>query len=96
MATRDTLSFKAVGAVVRSIAGRDRKREFIVIGERDGETLIADGRLHRVSSPKKKNPRHLKLITYLTESEAELFASSPNDETVQDILKCAIRRTQTD
>lgn len=92
----DVVSCCAVGAVVRSIAGRDKKREFIVIGERDASALIVDGALHRLSSPKKKNPRHLRLITRLSEQETKRLCDSPSDETVQDILKCAIRRTQTD
>lgn len=84
------------GTVVRSVAGRDRKREFIVIGERDGMALVADGSLHEAASPKVKNPRHLKCIARLDECECERLRTCPNDETLQDILKRAISRTQTD
>lgn len=84
------------GTVVRSAAGRDRKREFIVIGERDGMALIADGSLHRVNSPKAKNLRHLKHLATLDESETARLRDSLTDETLQDILKHAICRTQTD
>lgn len=50
----------AVGRVVYSAAGRDKKRAFIIIAvEDDGSVLIADGKLRTVSKPKRKNLRHL-------------------------------------
>lgn len=49
-----------IGRVVRSKAGRDAGREFLVIGIPD-ETYayIADGRLRKAETPKKKKRRHL-------------------------------------
>lgn len=53
-----------VGAVVQSKAGRDRYRLYIIIGEtQDGRALIANGRLHTLESPKKKNLRHLTVLS---------------------------------
>lgn len=53
------------GAVVRSVAGRDRHRIFMVTGACDDGSLcvmIADGALHTLSKPKKKNLRHLAVL----------------------------------
>ena len=55
-----------VGCIVQSAAGRDKNRFFIITGivtdGSDGMVYIADGRLHKVQSPKKKKLMHLKFI----------------------------------
>ena len=49
-----------VGRVVRSTAGRDAGRLFLVIGVAGEEhLLIADGDLRKLEKPKKKKLRHL-------------------------------------
>ena len=53
-----------VGRIVYSVAGRDKKRPFVIIGIaedalEDGIVYIADGKLHRFSSPKRKKLKHL-------------------------------------
>lgn len=51
------------GRIVRSKNGRDRYRLFAIIGKNeDGSVLIADGKLHKISSPKKKNMRHIEVL----------------------------------
>lgn len=48
---------------VLSLAGRDMGRVALEVGETaDGRVLVADGRTHRISNPKKKNPKHLVVI----------------------------------
>lgn len=45
------------GTVVYSVAGRDKKRPFVIVGVADedsGTVYIADGSLHILSSPKRK------------------------------------------
>ena len=49
-----------IGMIVKSLAGRDKHRAFVVVGRLDEEhLLIADGRLRRIDKPKKKKLRHL-------------------------------------
>jgi ribosomal protein L14E/L6E/L27E len=49
-----------VGRIVRSTAGRDKGRLFLVIGVADEEhLLIADGDLRKLEKPKKKKLKHL-------------------------------------
>ncbi len=50
------------GYIVRSTAGRDKKRVFLIVGEKDGRVLVADGTLHTLSRPKEKNLRHLAVL----------------------------------
>ena len=53
----------AKGAIVRSVCGRDRKRLFVIVDVcDDGRVLVADGKLHKLSCPKKKNLRHIKVL----------------------------------
>lgn len=52
-----------IGAVVQSKTGRDRYRLYVIVGvTEDGRALIANGRLHTLEKPKKKNLRHLAVL----------------------------------
>jgi ribosomal protein L14E/L6E/L27E len=60
-----------VGRVVRSKAGRDSGRMFLVVGVADDEhLLLADVDLRKVEKPKKKKLRHLEATVYDCESTA--------------------------
>ncbi len=49
-----------VGRVVRSKAGRDKGRLFLVVGvSGDEHLLLADGDLRKLEKPKKKKLKHL-------------------------------------
>ena len=47
------------GELVRSLAGRDKDRYFVAVSVHGGRVYIADGKRHRLSAPKAKNPRHI-------------------------------------
>ena len=53
-----------LGHLVVSLAGRDKDCVCAVVGmsEDEGYVLIADGRIRKVESPKKKKLKHLKPI----------------------------------
>ncbi|MDR0821569.1 MAG: KOW domain-containing RNA-binding protein [Oscillospiraceae bacterium] len=51
------------GMLVQSRAGHDKGRFFAVIAVNENFALIADGKEHRLQSPKKKNPKHLAILT---------------------------------
>ena len=60
-----------VGRVVRSRAGRDSGRLFLVVNILDDEhLLLGDGDLRKVEKPKKKKLRHLEATAYYCESPA--------------------------
>ena len=85
-----------IGYAVTSVAGRDRKRDFLIVGvcedkAYDGMVYIADGRLHKIGSPKRKKLIHLKLHGRLTSGEeiSKLKAGTATDSDVQAaILLC--------
>ncbi|MEE1200072.1 MAG: hypothetical protein U0L09_05420 [Christensenellales bacterium] len=50
-----------VGSVVRSMAGRDQGRLFVVVQELDADfVMIANGKLRGIDRLKKKRRKHLK------------------------------------
>lgn len=56
----ETTNDIAVGQVVKSKAGRDKGRVFVIVDILDDKyVMIADGDLRKVDSPKKKKIKHL-------------------------------------
>ena len=89
METKENLPI--VGTVVKSCAGRDRKRVFIVTGvteAADGMRLtVVNGELRKQEKPKYKNPRHVKPVGHLTDEEMKLLAEDGSDEAVKVLVK---------
>jgi len=49
-----------LGQVVRSLAGRDKGKPYLIIDiMAGGRVLLVDGRIRTVNKPKKKNIKHL-------------------------------------
>ena len=63
-----------VGTVVRSLRGRDKKRPYMIVGvAEDGErVLLADGQLHKITSPKEKNLRHIAVLAIADGDETSI------------------------
>jgi len=68
-----------LGMIVRSKAGRDAGRFFIVIGfTPEGYAMICDGSTHTVEKPKKKKVRHLEVQpVYVSSILEKIEASKP-------------------
>lgn len=59
----------SIGQLVKSKAGRDKDRLFIIIGIIDDQYVtIVDGDLRRVETPKRKKIRHLSKINRVSET----------------------------
>ena len=74
-----------VGRIVRSRAGRDSGRLFVILSEVDSDfVIIADGLLRRIDRPKKKRRKHL-------DATPERFPSMtpwpPEDHMIRSALK---------
>ena len=56
--------FDCTGCIVQSTAGRDRGDLFFVVGVEEcaKRVLLADGKRRKVSSPKAKQPGHIKPV----------------------------------
>jgi len=61
-----------IGTVVLSRQGRDKGNYFVCVKVlSESEILIADGELHKLKKPKKKNVKHVKLNGVTLESVKE-------------------------
>ena len=58
-----------IGRVVKSGAGRDAGRFYMVVDAADGYIFIADGKVRRLKSPKRKNPKHLSKTNTMLNAE---------------------------
>lgn len=60
----DTAPDTWVGSIVLSLAGRDRKRLFVIVSldEVNGYVYVADGKLRQIQHPKKKKSKHVKIV----------------------------------
>ena len=50
------------GNVVRSIKGRDKDKLSVVLSFNDNKVYISDGKEHKLTKPKLKNPKHLEYL----------------------------------
>lgn len=48
------------GMIVKSVAGRDKDRYYLVMKMEKKRVFIADGKVRKLNSLKQKNPLHLK------------------------------------
>lgn len=71
-----------IGQIVKSKAGRDKDRVFIIIHILDEQhVLVCDGDLRKLSSPKKKKVKHLVIYnTVLTEFAEKLQGNENLDD----------------
>ena len=83
------------GQFVRSKAGRDKGRVFIVVDMIDDQyVLVADGDLRRIGNPKKKKVKHLAKFNTIS----ELIVRRNNQKlTVTNLmLRTEIEKLETD
>ncbi|WP_338028365.1 KOW domain-containing RNA-binding protein [Crassaminicella indica] len=73
-----------VGQIVKSKAGRDKDRAFIVIGIVDEQyVLIADGDLRKIDKAKKKKVKHLQKYNIISN---EVKKRIENDEKISNLF----------
>ena len=76
------------GRVVRSTAGRDGGRLFVVIAEVDQDfVLVADGSLRKIDRPKKKRRKHLYALPQLMPS---IVNQMPEDHQIRNYIRANV------
>ena len=84
------------GAMVKSKAGRDKGRMFLVIDIVDGNyALISDGNLRRIEKPKKKKILHLEATGYAKTSEVFEKEEKLTNSGVRKIISSYLSENQT-
>lgn len=80
----DTTHGISVGQIVKSMAGRDKDRVFVVVDIIDDQyVLIADGDLRKIDKAKKKKIRHLAKYNVVHE---DIKNKIMNNEKIDDLL----------
>ncbi len=79
-----------IGQIVISKSGRDKHKPFIVVEKLDGEYVnLVDGRLRRVSKPKRKKVKHINATKNVSEEVRGKIKSGKKllDEEIRKILE---------
>ena len=58
-----------IGMIVRSMAGRDKGKFMVVVSMEKGFVYLADGKERKLSSPKKKNEKHISMTKTAVSTE---------------------------
>lgn len=56
------------GQIIRSKAGRDKNKLFIIIDIKDEYLYVVDGTLRRIENPKKKKKKHIQPMHIVIDS----------------------------
>lgn len=67
------------GGIVKSLAGRDKGRLYMIVGREGDVLLLADGKYRPAESPKRKNRRHVYLLPVFFPEIAENLAQGKNE-----------------
>ena len=80
------------GRLVRSTAGRDGGRPFVVVAEIDEDfVLIADGSLRKIDRPKKKRRKHLYALPFLMPSTQQRM---PENFEIREYLRATVPKEE--
>lgn len=71
-----------LGNLAASLAGHDRGKVYIIIGEEPEYVILSDGVLKPFDNPKKKNKKHIQVIKKGT--DPELAARIKSGEKIRD------------
>ncbi len=79
------------GDVVKSIAGRDLNRHYLVTDRKESGGIIllalADGRGRPYNSPKHKNQKHVAYVATVTDEERKLLEAKFPDLELREVLR---------
>lgn len=63
-----------VGQIIKSKAGRDKDRYFIIIEVKDEYVYVVDGNLRKLEKPKAKKIKHIQPVNVVVEELKEQLA----------------------
>lgn len=83
----DTTTDLQIGQVVKSKAGRDKDKLFVIIDVIDKDfVLLADGKYRKINNPKKKKIKHLAVYNSTIEGLSEKANKEINDAYIRKAL----------
>lgn len=57
-----------IGEFAISLAGHDKGRMYLIVGEEDDMLFLADGKSRKLDAPKKKKKKHLQIVKKNTDT----------------------------
>ena len=76
-----------LGSIVTSLCGRDKGRSFVVVEIIDADYVyIADGRLRRVESPKRKKIKHISVLARTDEAGGRMDVENVTNKSLREFL----------
>ena len=75
-----------VGQIVRSKAGRDKGKYFVIIDKVSSFIYLVDGDIRKVESPKKKNVKHVQKTNTVISEEKILLNNREVRNGLEDFL----------
>jgi large subunit ribosomal protein L14e len=74
-----------LGQIVRILRGRTAGVYAVVLKHKSGYVWVADGKVHPITHPKKKNIKHIQPTNYVVKKIAEVLAERgcPNNASVR-------------
>ena len=77
------------GALAKSLAGHDKGDFFVIMEETDEYVLLVDGKLRPFKKPKRKNKKHIQVISKGLDHKEKL-----TDEEIRRLIRCYKRESQ--
>lgn len=62
---------KYIGMLAKSLAGHDKDKVYVIIGEDAEYVYLSEGRLRMTDNPKRKKKKHIQCITRVAEDNTE-------------------------
>ena len=81
------------GRLVKSLAGHDRGRLFIIVREEAEYVYLADGRTRTAAKPKRKKKKHVQISRIVDEAimEALTGGAAVTDEQIRYFIRCCMK-----
>ena len=73
--------------LAKSLAGHDKDHVYAVVNEDERDVYLADGKSRTLDRPKRKNRRHVQLITHFSEDYMRLLGSVDSDSDLVHVLR---------
>jgi ribosomal protein L14E/L6E/L27E len=84
----------SIGDIVKSIAGRDKDKIFLVVGYDDEKVIIVNGKERKVNSPKRKNVKHLSKVLIAGDIELAKKIQSGKPTSNEKVYKSVKTKTE--
>ena len=85
-----------IGAICKSLAGHDKGKLFVIIGETGEYVSLVNGKSRPLEKPKQKNKKHIQIIHDQDQTRRmELIREEKlTDEEIRKLIRCYKRESQ--